>query len=124
MRLSGRDIDLIELDWRARKSALGIASLALQARSRSQCSQDDVRLLVGSQIGIHVRLVFGVGDANIVGGGFGRFEGVRHSQRDVLTVIADDVIFKWGTALVGDTFESLSLDRAEDLADVLPMKDR
>ena len=124
MRLGGRDIGLVELDWRARKSALGIASLALQARSRSHCGGDDVRLVVGLQIGIDVRLLFGVGDANSVGGGFGCFEGVRHSQRDVLTVVADDVIFKWGTPLVGDTFESLSLNRAEDFADVLAMKDR
>src|SRR5205823_11211271 len=50
-------------------------------------------------------------------------EGVRHSQRDVLTVVADDVIFKRRTPLVGDTFESLSLNRAEDLADILAMKD-
>src|SRR5439155_27054046 len=61
---------------------------------------------------------------NSVGGALGCFEGVRHSQRDVLTVVADDVIFKGGTALVGDTFETLSLNRAEDFADVLAMKDR
>jgi len=29
-----------------------------------------------------------------------------------------------GTPLVGDAFESLSLNRAEDLADVFSMKDR
>ena len=55
MRLSGRDIGLIELDGRARKSALGIASLALQARSRSHCSRDDVRLVVGFQIGFRCK---------------------------------------------------------------------
>src|SRR2546422_11267911 len=102
MRLGGRDIGLVELDWRARKSALGIASLALQTRSRSHCGGDDVRLLVGLQIGIDVRLLFGVGYANSVGGALGCFEGVRHSQRDVLTVVADDVIFKWRSAFVGD----------------------
>src|SRR5258707_12245967 len=118
MGLGGRDIGLVELDGRARKSALGIASLALQARSRSHCRRDDVRLVVGLKIGINVRLLFSIGDANNVGGGFGGFEGVRHSQRDVLTVIADNIIFKWGTPLVGDAFESLSLNRAEDLADV------
>src|SRR5947207_14043841 len=100
MRLGGRDVGLVELDWRARKSALGIASLALQARSRSHCGGDDVRLVVGLKIGIDIRLLFGVGDANSIGGAFGCFEDVRHSQPDILTVVADHVILKWGTAAV------------------------
>src|SRR5256885_8624385 len=52
------------LDWRTRKSALGIASFALQTRSRSHCGRDNVRLVVGRQISIHVRLLFGIGDPN------------------------------------------------------------
>ena len=65
-----------------------------------------------------------VANDNRVRSGFCGFERLGHSQRDVLAVVANNVILEWWASLVGDAFESLSLNRAEDLADVLPMKDR
>src|SRR5439155_12898267 len=58
-----------------------------------------------------------------IGGGFSGFKGIRHSQSDILAVVADNVIFEGRASLVADAFESLALNRPEDLSDVLPMKD-
>src|SRR5262249_47900154 len=65
-----------------------------------------------------------VGDAHRIGSGPGSFERVSDSQRDVLAVIAHDVILEWWPPLVADTFESRSQNRAEDFSDVLAMKNR
>ena len=124
MRLRRRDIRLVELDGRARKSALGLAALALQTRSRGQCSRNDIRFVVGFEVRINVRLLLCVGDAHRIGSGLGSFERVRHSQRNVLAVIAHNVILEWRPPLVGNALESRSLDRAEDFSNVLAMKNR
>ena len=59
-----------------------------------------------------------------VGGRFGSLERGRHSKRDVLAVVTNDIVFKRRPPLFADAFHSLLQDRAGDLADVLAMKDR
>src|SRR5205823_9446815 len=115
---------LVELDWRAGERALGITALALQPRAHGERGGNHFRLVVLFEFGFDVRLLFGVRDANRIGSGFGGLEGVRHSERDVLAVVANDIVFERRAALVADAFESRSLYRAEDLSDVLAMKNR
>src|SRR5207302_9850724 len=64
------------------------------------------------------RYVPGVGDANRIGGGPGGLEGVRHGERDVLAVIANDVVLEWRAPLLTNAFKSGSRNRTVDLADV------
>src|SRR5207237_10738829 len=54
----------------------------------------------------------------------GSLERVGHSERDVLAVVANDIILKWRAPLFADAFHPLSQGRAEHLANVLAMKDR
>src|SRR6185503_4515552 len=80
--------------------------------------------VVSLELSINIRFLFCVRDAHGVGGGFGRLECIRHSEGDVLTVVTDDVIFKWGTPLIADAVKSLSDRRPVDLSDVLAMEYR
>ena len=73
---------------------------------------------------LDVRLLLAVRHANRIGSGLGGLERVRHSQRNILAVVANDIIFKWRTPLFADAFHPLSQGRAEHLANVLAMKDR
>jgi hypothetical protein len=58
------------------------------------------------------------------GGRFGSLERVRHSERDVLAVVANHIIRKRRAPFFADAFESRLWHRAKDLSDVLAMKDR
>src|SRR5262249_13743923 len=58
-----------------------------------------------------------------IGGGLGSLEGVRHSESNVLAVIADDIVLEWWTPLITDAFESRPEGRPGDLSDVPAMKD-
>jgi hypothetical protein len=78
-------------------------------------------VIIRFEFGVNVRLILGVRDANRIGSGLGGLERVRHSQRDILAVVANDIILKRRAPLFADAFEPLSHGRAEDLADVLAM---
>ena len=45
-------------------------------------------------LSIDVRFLFRVGDANRVRRGFGALESVRHRERDVLAVVANDIVLE------------------------------
>src|SRR5207249_12122203 len=83
-----------------------------------------VVLVVRLEISLDVRLLLVVRDANRIGSGCGGLERVRHSERDVLTVIANDIVLERRAALFADAFESQLRYRTEDLADVLATQDR
>ena len=83
-----------------------------------------VGLVVRFEVSLDVRLLLGVRDANRIGGGLGSLERVRHSERNVLAVVANNIILERRAPLFADAFESRPRDRAEDLADVLAMKNR
>ena len=72
-----------------------------------------VRLVIRFEIGINVMLVSGVGDANRIGSGFGRLERVRHGKRDVLAVVANDIILERRATLIDDAVEPLVRERSE-----------
>src|ERR1044071_7951040 len=122
VRFRGGDIGLIELDGRGCESALGVATLALQARSRTDGGGDGVGFVVGVEIGINVRFLFGVSNAHSVRRSLGGLKCIGDGQCDVLAVIANNVVLKWRPALVGNAFESLSRYRAENLSNILAMK--
>ena len=83
-----------------------------------------VGIVVRFEVGLDVRLLLGVRHANRIGGGLGSLERVRHGERDVLAVVANDIVLERRAPLFADAFDPLSQDRAEDLADVLAMKNR
>ena len=94
VRLGRRDISLVELDRRARESA--------SASPRSLCRRfvraEVCQLSSGSSSAlrsvIDVRFLLRVGDANRVRGSFGALESVRHRERDVLAVVANDIVLE------------------------------
>ena len=124
VRLGRRDVGLVELDRRAGESLVGVAALALQRLRGPNVVDHFVGLVVRLEVGVDVRLLLRVGRADGIGGGFGALERVRDGERDVLAVVANDVVFERRPALVDDAFESRPQGRAEDLSDVLAMKDR
>lgn len=89
MRLGRRHIGFVELDRRAIESARGVTALAF-----------DLRLLVARQSGAYI--VRGGFITDLDGGGRRArgFERIRYDQRNVLAVIANDVVFERWTRLV------------------------
>src|SRR2546427_8184629 len=87
-------IGLVELDKGARESALGISALALYALDRAELGHHHRRLVVGLELGVDVRGLLFVDDANRVGRGLGVFECVGNSQRDVLAIVANDIVLE------------------------------
>ena len=122
MRLGGRNVGLVELDRRARECGLGVAALALQTLLRTVGRRNLCRIVFGFEIGFDVRLVVGITNAHCVGGGFGSLESVRHRERNVLTIITNNIVLKRRAPLDTDAFESLPRGGAEDLSNVRAMK--
>src|SRR4051794_39392011 len=121
MRFGRRDVSLVELDGRTRKCTFGFAAFALHPFHRAVRREHHGRIIAGFQTSLYIRLFFRVGGAHRIGGGLGGFECVGDSESDVLAVIADHVILKWGTALFADTIKSRRGSGAEDLANVPAM---
>src|SRR5438552_4581861 len=124
VRLSRCDISLVELDRCAGESALRISAFALHALRRLECGRNHFGLVVGLKIRIDVVFVLHIRRVDRIGRSFGAFKGVGDSERDVLAVVANDIVFEWRATLVDDAFHPLSQDGAENLSDVLAMKDR
>src|SRR5438067_1176216 len=106
MRLARRDIGLVELDRRICESGLDIAALTLQSLLRAERGGNHVSVLVRFKMSLDIRLVLGVCDTNRIGSGFGGLECVRYGERDILPVIANDIVLKRRTALFTDAFKS------------------
>src|SRR5258705_6373116 len=112
VRLGGRDIGLVELSLSACEGRIRIATLALQPGGGSEGGRDHVGFVVGLELGFYICFFRGVSYANRIGGGFGGLESVCDSQRNVLAVVADNVVFERRAALIGNAFESRSKSRA------------
>ena len=123
--LGRRDVGLVELDRRAGRTRASASPRWLCRRSRGP---NVVTTTSGSssasRLVVDVRLLLGVRHPDRVRRGLGGLERVRHRERDVLAVVADDVVLERRAALVGDAGESRPRHGAEDLPDVLAMKDR
>src|SRR6266446_7072381 len=123
MRLGWRDIRLVELDWCAGKSAFRIAALAFHPLGRLKRSINYIRLIIRFEIGFDVWLFLNVSGANGVSRSFSALKRVRDSERDVLAVVPNDVVFEWRSPLIVDAFESLAFGRTKNLVD-LAVRDR
>ena len=125
VRLGRRDIGLVELDRRPGERGLGVAALALQALERAERGGNHVGLVVRFEIGVDVRLVLGTYVTRTASAAALAVSNVSATaERDVLAVVANDIVLERRATLVDDAFEPRPLDRAEDLSDVLAMKDR
>src|SRR5262249_6419599 len=124
VRLGRSDIGLVELDWRLRKSVLGVAALALQAFARAEGGGNHVRLVFRFEVGPAFRFVLGWVAATRIGGALAGLERARHGERDVLAVIANDVAPKGRPPLLTNAFDSGSQYRTVDLADVRAVQNR
>src|SRR5947209_5667780 len=89
MRFSWGHIRFVHLNWRAGESTVGVATLALQARSRTDCRGNDIRFSVGFEVSFNVWLLLRVRDMHCISCGFGGLKGVRHGQRGVLALSRD-----------------------------------
>jgi hypothetical protein len=82
----------------------------LHALCRGEGGGNYVGLIIRLEVGFDVRLFLEIGHMNRSGGGGGSLECVRHRKRDVLAVIANDIVFEGRATLVDDAFEPLPLD--------------
>ena len=124
LRLRRCDIGTVELDWRGGERTLCVAAAALQALSGAVRCEDNVRLVIRFKMGLYVRCLLGVGRADRIGCGLGSLKGLGHGQRDILAVVADDIVLEGRAPLFGDAFESRLIGSAEDSSDIPAMKDR
>src|SRR2546423_1832814 len=124
VRLGWRNIGLIELHRCTGKGRRSIAALTLQALLRPVTRFDDLRIIVGCELGVDVRLLFRIGDDDGIRRGFGALESVRDGERDVLAVVANDIILKGWSPFYANTFIPLPSARTENFADVFTMKNR
>ena len=91
------------------KALCGISAFALFAVGRAKCGRNCLRLVVRFEVGLDVRLFLFVGGANGIGSGLGAFKCIGDSERDILAVVANDIVFEWRATLIDDAFESRSL---------------
>ena len=96
----------------------------MQALRRGECGGNLIGFIVGLEIRIDVVLVLCVGRANRIGSGFGALKCIGDSERNILAVVANDIILERRATFIDDTFEPRSLHRAENLSDILAMKNR
>src|SRR5260370_17567871 len=122
MRFRRRPIGFVEVGGCAFERTFGGSSLALEPWHRSVGCEHHIRIFAGFQTSFYIRLLFGVGRTDCIGGGFGGFEGVGHRERDVLSVVTDHVIFEWWPPLFADAIETWRLSRAKDLSNIPAMK--
>ena len=108
MRLGRCHVGLVELNRCACKSGVGVAALAFQPVLGAIGSFNHFRVIVGFEIVFDVRLVLGVRYMDRVRGGLGGLESVRHSKRNVLPIITNDVVFERRAPLYTDTLHPLS----------------
>src|SRR5215475_14641345 len=102
MRFGRRHVSLIEFHGGARESGVDIPALTLQAVPWAERRGNLIGVVVGFQMCFDVGLFRGIGRANRIGGGFGSFESVGHGERDILAVVANDVVFERWTPLFTD----------------------
>ena len=107
MRLCRRDISLVDLNRGAGESGIGVAALTFQPLLRAERAGDHVGIVVRFEIEFDIRLVLGVGDADHISRGFCILERVRHGERDVLAVVANDIVIERRASLFTDAFHSL-----------------
>src|SRR5262245_11394645 len=74
------------------------------------------------KMSFYVWLFFRVGGAHCVGCCSRRLKCLGHRESDVLSVIADHVVFEWGPALFTHTIKAWRRRRTKNLADVLAVK--
>src|SRR3954463_1625517 len=99
MRLGRRDVSLIELDLCVGKGPGRIAALALQALLRPVGGYDFLGISIGGELEFNVRFLFRVANDNRVSRSFGALERVSHRERDVLAVVANNIILEWRPSL-------------------------
>src|SRR5947208_6513028 len=124
VRLGWRDIGLIELHRCTGKGRRSIAALALHALLRPVTGSDDRRIIVGCELEFDVGLVFRVANDNRVRGGFGALESVSDGERDVLTIVANDIVLEGRTPFYANAFIPLPGARTENFSVVFPLKIR
>ncbi len=100
VRLGRRDIGLVELDRRRAKAASASPRWLCKRLARAERGDNHFGLVVRFKVSVDVRLFLGVGHTNRVGGGFGGLERVRHRERDVLAVVANDIVLEGRATLV------------------------
>jgi hypothetical protein len=82
------------------------------------------RAVVRYEISRNIVLLLRVRDTNRIGRSFGPLKCIGDSERDVLAVVANDIIFERRTTLIDYPIEALSLDGAKNLSDIFAMKNR
>jgi hypothetical protein len=63
--------------------------------------------VVGCELEFDVRLLFRVANDDRVCGGFGALESIRYGERDVLAIVANDIVLECWSPFYADAFISL-----------------
>src|SRR2546430_176001 len=93
-----------QLDRCAGKGRRRIAALTLHALLRPVTRFDDLQIIVGCELEVDVRLLFRIGDDDSIRRGFGALESVRDGERDVLAVVANDIVLEGRTPFYANAF--------------------
>jgi hypothetical protein len=124
VRLRWRDVGLVELHRCTGKRRGCIPAFTLHAHLGPVTRSDDLRIFVGCELEFDVRFLFRVANDNRVRRGFGALESVRDGERDVLTIITNDIVFERRPPFYADAFVALPSARTENFTDVFAMEDR
>src|SRR5258705_1137115 len=108
MRLGWRDICLIELNPRACESSVGVTPLAVEAIARAERGSNHIGIVVRLKVEFNVRRLFRIGRANSIGSSLGGLERIRDSQRDVLTIVADNIVLERWAPFITDALKPCS----------------
>src|ERR1044071_3620917 len=95
VRFKWRDVGMIEFDGSTAESCVRISALTIQTLAGSEGCHDFVGLVVSYELQLDVGVFRRVSRAHRVGGGFGRFKSLRYSERNILSEVANDIIFEW-----------------------------
>ena len=99
--LGRSNVGLVELNRRRCEGAIGIAPFTLQSLSRTKRGDYHFGVILGLKLGYDVWLpLFSRVDANSISCRLGVLVRIRHCKRNVLSVIADDIVLERRSPLI------------------------
>ena len=124
MRLGRCYVGLVKLDRCAGVRSRSVAALALQTTLGTVTGVDRVRIILGFEFLLDVRLLFRVGNNHCIRRGFRGLESIRDGERDVLPIVTNDIVFERRPSLDADACKTRPQGRTKDFSDILTMKNR
>jgi hypothetical protein len=96
--------------------------MALQTRHWSIAGKYDIRIVARFKMRFDIWFLFRVGRSHSICSSLCSFESVGDCEGNVLTIVTNYVVFKWGSTLEIHSIESRSGSRAKYFSDIRTMK--